>query len=189
MVLRTFGKGEVMRLLLLIFATMAGWGQTEVITAQKNASVGYQYIAFNDGTNITTLCKAISLQPTSPAISVASATNANPVVLTVSGGHGLSTNFRPLVTISGGTGNWTAINGTFTATPISTTTLSIAVNSTAFGALAGTVTFTTRSPRITQPVWSVAQYVYSGGIFVGSAWYGGSSSAMTTCSAAPSQYQ
>lgn len=178
-----------MKLLLLIFATLAAWAQTEVITAQKNAAEGYQFIAFNDGTNITTLCKARSLQSTSSAISVASATNANPVVLTISGGHGLSTNFRPQITISGGTGNWTAINGTFTATPINTTTLSIAVNSTTFGALAGTVTFTTRSPRITQPVWNVAQYVYSGGIFVGSAWYGGSSSAMTTCSSAPTQYQ
>jgi hypothetical protein len=43
------------------------------------------------------------------------------------------------VSIVGGTGAWAAVNGAFIVTVISATTFSIPVNSTAFGALAGTV--------------------------------------------------
>ncbi len=178
-----------MKATLLFLIAVAAWGQSEVRMAQKNPDVGFTFEILNDGTNVTGVCKANSTQPTSLPISVASATNAAAAVLTVSAGHGLSTKSRPLIVISGGTGSWTAINGTFTATPINTTTLSIAVDSSAFGALAGTVTFTTRAPRITQPIWSVGVYTWSGTIPTGTFWYGGSTGNLTTCSALPTQYQ
>ena len=178
-----------MKTLLIILFAAAVYAQPEYRAAQKNPDAGYTYEMLNDGTNVVTLCKAQSLQPTSASISIASATNASPVVFTVSGGHGLSTKSRPLVTISSGTGNWTAVNGTFTATPINTTTFSIAVDSTAFGAVAGTLVFTTRAPRLTQSIWSVAVYTWSGSIPTGTFWYNGSPGSLTTCSAAPTQYQ
>lgn len=178
-----------MRLILLIIAAVAAYAQPEFRSSQKNADVGYQYKMYNDGTNITTLCKAASLQPVSQPISIASATNASSVVFTVSAGHGLNTDSRPTVVVSGGTGNWVAVNGTFTATPINSTTFSIAVDSTSFGAVAGTLVLTTTAPRLNQPVWSVAVYTYTANIPTGTFWFGGSSSRLTTCTAAPTQYQ
>ena len=70
--------------------------------------------------------------------SISAATNASPVVLT-STGHGLNTGAS--VTISGATGSWTPINGTSTITKIDANSFSIPVDSTAFGALTGTVVF------------------------------------------------
>lgn len=174
----------------IAFSSVA-FAQQEVRMSQMNPDTGYQQIFFYDGSNnLQAICQAASRQTVSPNISVASATNANPVVFTVSGGHGLSTSFRPQVTISGGTGNWAGVNGTYTATPISTTTFSIPVNSTTFGALAGTVIFTTTSPRINQAVWSVQYFTYDGSNnLIGTSWYGGNPGAKTTCSAVPTQYQ
>lgn len=70
-------------------------------------------------------------------ISISSATNANPVVFTTGAAHGLTTGER--YTISGATIGWTGVNGVFVVTVLSTTTFSIPVNSTGFGALSGTL--------------------------------------------------
>lgn len=81
-------------------------------------------------------------------VSIFSATNANPVVLTTFSSipHFFTTGQQ--ITITGGTGAWAAINGTWPVIVISATTFSIPVNSTAFGALAGTIvaTSSTTSP-------------------------------------------
>lgn len=92
-------------------------------------------------------------------IAISAATNANPVVFT-STGHGFNLNSRPSITIQGGTGNWAAVNGTFTATIIDANTFSIPVNSTAFGAVTGTLTFNTTAPRLNQLEWAVVLYAY-----------------------------
>lgn len=178
-----------MKQILLLIAAMAAYGQPEYRASQKNPDTAQTFEILNDGTNITANCKANSLQNTSLPISVASATNAAAAVLTVSAGHGFSLKYKPLIIVSGGTGNWTAINGTLVATPINSTTFSIPVNSTAFGALTGTITFTTRAARITEPIWSVNVFTWSGSIPTGSFWYGGSPGALTTCTAIPAQYQ
>lgn len=68
------------------------------------------------------------------ASTITAATNANPTSLT-SVGHGLQTG-NP-VTISGATGNWTPINGTFSITRTGADTFTIAVDATTFGALTG----------------------------------------------------
>lgn len=70
-----------------------------------------------------------------PALS--SATNANPVVLTFAAAHGVANGGKVL--ISGGTGSWAAVNGTWTATVSSATILSIPVNSSGFGAVTGVI--------------------------------------------------
>jgi hypothetical protein len=72
------------------------------------------------------------------AVSVTAATNANPASLT-STAHGLATGDR--VTISGATGSWTPLNGTWAVTVTGANTFTVPVDSTAFGALAGTVVF------------------------------------------------
>lgn len=71
------------------------------------------------------------------SISISSATNANPVVFTTATAHGLTSGER--YTISGATVGWTGVNGVFVVTVTSTTTFSIPVNSTGFGALSGTL--------------------------------------------------
>ena len=80
-----------------------------------------------------------------PTISISSATNTNPAVFTATG-HGLSTN--QYIIISGATGGWASINGTFQVTVVNADTFTIATNSTAysidstnFGTLSGTLTF------------------------------------------------
>lgn len=179
-----------MKILLLLLVALSAFAQQEVRFSQNNPDTGYQIVLGYSGTNIVYICKALSLQPTSPSIAVASATNANPVVFTISGGHGFDLNSKPSITVSGGTGNWTAANGTFTATPINSTTLSIAINSTAFGAVTGTIVFTTRSPRITQPVWNVQSVAYdSSSNVIWTGWASGSPQRTFTCTGAPSQYQ
>ena len=72
--------------------------------------------------------------PVGNSITITAATNANPVSLT-SVGHGQMTG--TVVVISGATGNWTPINGTFTITVTGADTFTIPVNSTTFGALTG----------------------------------------------------
>lgn len=75
------------------------------------------------------------------SVTISAATNAAAAVLTVNN-HGLSTGDG--ITISGATGNWTAINGSWTITVLSVNTFSIPVDSTAFGALTGTPVFPSR---------------------------------------------
>ncbi|NBW07794.1 MAG: hypothetical protein EBR82_07185 [Caulobacteraceae bacterium] len=178
-----------MKKLLLVLASLSAFAQTEFRLSQRNPDVGYQYIAGYSGSNLIYLCKAASIQPVSPAISVASATNASPTVLTVSGGHGFDVSSKPNISVSGGTGNWVAINGARTATIISSTTLSIPVDATAFGALTGTIVFTTRAPRTTSSIWSVQFFVYSGSNMIWSGWSTGVPSSTTTCTTSPTQYQ
>lgn len=74
-------------------------------------------------------------------ITISAATNANPVVFTANA-HGLSTGDG--ITISGGTGNWAAVNGSWTITVTGANTFSIPVDSTTFGAITGTLVYPSR---------------------------------------------
>lgn len=181
-----------MRIILLLLAALAVQAQNDVIISQKNPSAGYQIIIGYSGSDQSYICKASSIQPVSPSIAIASATAANPIVFTVSGGHGfyVSAKNLPTVVISGGTGNWTAVNGTFTATIINSTTFSIATNGAAFGAVTGSLVFVTRAPRTTSPVWSVMSLGVDGSSntdWIG--WSAGTSAANQTCTGSPSAAQ
>lgn len=79
------------------------------------------------------------------SVTISAATNAAVVELT-STAHGLSTGDG--ITISGATGNWTAINGSWTITVTGVNTFTIPVNSTTFGALTGTPVYPAR-PTLT----------------------------------------
>jgi hypothetical protein len=131
---------------------------------------GYQQIIDYNGTNnVTYVGLAASDQTDRNVINyklpaVSSATNANPVVFTVTA-HGFDyqsgATVLPSVCITGGTGNWTAVNGCWVATPTSANAFSVPVDSTAFGAVTGTLVATTRSPRTTTLCWSIQKFVYS----------------------------
>ena len=71
---------------------------------------------------------------------ISAVTNANPVEMTCSAVHDLTTG--DIIQITGFTVGWTACNGTFAVTVTSTTKFTIAVNSTAFGAISGSPVFT-----------------------------------------------
>jgi len=179
-----------MKRYLLLFATaMAAMAQPETRISQKNPDTAYQFILGYSGDNVIYICKALSIQPTSTSVSVASISNASPAVFTVSGGHGFYASSTPKITVSGGTGNWTAVNGVQTATIINSTTFSIPVDSSAFGAVAGTIVYTTRAPRTTDYVWSVQSMSYSAANMIWSGWSNGTTSATSTCTGTPSQAQ
>lgn len=177
-----------MRFLIAAFLSVAAYGQQCQINSPQNSTACTTLMTYDGSNNLLYMCKARASLPVTQVLSISAASNASPVSLT-SAGHGFDSTQLPIVTISGGTGNWTSINGTFTATITGANTFTIPVNSTAFGALAGTITFTTTAPRTTQPVWSVAKFVYSGSDMTAMFFVGGSSAERNTCTGAPSQYQ
>ena len=70
--------------------------------------------------------------------SITAVSNAATVSVT-STAHGMLTGNT--ATISGGTGNWTALNGTWTITKTGADTFTVPLNSTSLGAIAGTIVF------------------------------------------------
>ena len=135
---------------------------------------------FNGAGYLEYVCKAWSRQPTPSTVVVASATNANPVVFTVSAGHKfgdfatLGATVTPVVQISGATGSWGAVNGVWKATVLSATTFSIPVNSTSFGAYpVSGITFRTQSPLHNAAVWSIQRFFYdASNRLIASGWAG-----------------
>jgi hypothetical protein len=169
-------------LIVLFLSAQAAFGQSECSKRGCQTIFGYS------GANLAYTCTALSVQPETATVAITAASNA-PVVVFTSNGHGFDLNSRPTVTIAGGTGNWAAANGTYQATIIDANTFSVAVNSAAFGAVTGALTFRSRAPRMTQAVWAVNFMQYdAGGNVIGSYWAGGTA-AMTNVCAAPTQYQ
>jgi hypothetical protein len=132
-------------------------------------------------------CFSRSAWPPSFPISITAATNATAVVFT-SASHGFNLNSRPNINITGATGNWTPVNtgaGKYVvATIIDANTFSIAVNSTGFSTLTGTLTFTTTAPRLNQPQWAVKLLFYdtNNNPVTPSLWLNGSTSMQAKCS-------
>lgn len=112
----------------------------------------YTKYFFASGTTIYACSTKASGELTSQSVSAI--TNASPAVLTIAG-HGFNTSAKPQVTVSGGITNWAPINSTFIATVIDGNTLSIALDTTTFGAVTGTILLKTTAARTTRPVWAV----------------------------------
>jgi hypothetical protein len=139
----------------------------------------FESIIYYSGTSPVTICKALSKVADS-TITVSAASNAAAVSFTATahnlGDFANGSIFHPLVKITGGTGNWTAVNGVWRATPTSADAFTIAVNSSGFGALTGTLVVTTQAPRLNAPVWSIGTFVYDGSSnLVGLSWAAGPS--------------
>lgn len=152
-------------LLLLTISAVAVFAQPDspvVTLSGADPAVGYQNIYTFLGTNITYRCRAASRQDVQTLPTVSAWTNANPTVLTITGhafDYQSAATTLPVITITGGTGGSTIINGTFVFTPTGANTGSIAVDATAGGALAGTFVVTTRAPRTTGKYWSIIRYI------------------------------
>lgn len=163
------------------------YGQQSVLVEDLPPNTAVQMLMAYTGSNLTHVCiaRSVNKDRVYRTVAIASATNANPVVFTISGGHGFDLSTRPKVVISGGTGNWAAANVEATATIISSTTFSIPINSSAFGAVAGSLAFGTTAPRTTVQEWSVKRMTYDGSNNLTSvAWDNGSSTAfLSTCAA------
>lgn len=174
---------RIMRYACAFVCALAAFGQQSIVSEDLPPNIGVQRLLAYTGTNLDYQCIARSVDSNRARSStaIASATNANPVVFTVSGGHGFDATMRPKVVISGGTGSWTAVNLTATATVLSSTTFSIAVNSTAFGAVAGSLVFTTTAPRTNAAEWSVQRFFYdAAGNLTSVAWDNGSPTAYSS---------
>lgn len=148
------------RTLLLLFAAIA----SQAISSAQSAT---QSLLFYSGSNLQYVCVALSTQPNAATVvAVSAASNANPVAFT-STAHNLfytaTSTALPVVKITGGTGSWSAVNGSFVATPTGANTFTIPVDSTSFGTFSGqTLVVTTFSPRLNDPVWSVENFQYDG---------------------------
>ena len=149
-----------------------------------------QTLLFYSGSNLQYVCVAPS-RGSKYQLSVTAATVANPTVLTITGHNwSLTPPITPLVSISGGTGDWTVLNGTFIATPVDANTFTIktatagaAVNCGSCSALTGTIVLTATAPRLNQPIWSIKQFFYDGSNnLIGSAWVNGASGLSQACS-------
>ncbi len=127
--------------------------------------VGYQTLAYVSGSNLIYLCQAKS--SVTSTITVSAASNASPVSFTATAHNigdyaNLGATVTPIVLISGGTGNWAAVNGTWTATITTANAFTIPVDSSGFGAVTGTLAVTTMSPRLNVAQWAVQHFTYDG---------------------------
>lgn len=163
-----------MKSVIAVVAVVAVFLLLNVAVAQEGSPVNptagppatpYQKIFAYTGTNLEYICVARSNQQSVSTITVSAASNANPVSFTATA-HGFdyqsAATTTPVVTITGATGNWTPINGTWKATPTSANAFTIAVNSTTFGALTGTLVVTTRAAKTTDARWAIQRFVYDG---------------------------
>jgi hypothetical protein len=92
----------------------------------NNLFVHHNDVSITSGSNLTA--------------SVSAATNASSTALTVTG-HGFAIGVPINLVFIGGTGNWAALNGSQTATPTDANTLTVAVNTTSFGGLTGSLAY------------------------------------------------
>lgn len=176
---------------MFLFAAFALLGQngTPVRVADDPPQVAVQQVFVISGSNTVAVCYSPSVDGgrSGVLIAISAISKATPAVIT-STGHGLDTNSRPQVVVSGATGTgWSAINGTFTATVIDANTFSVAVDSTGFGTLGGAVVFSTTAPRKTIAEWAVKKIAYDGSnnaVWIG--WLNGNTTYHSKCSDATS---
>lgn len=179
------------KLILAFFAfALAVFGQSAPLVSTIDGPPGgmamEHYYSYS-GSNLVYHCIAPSRQNLSTPISITAGSNAAAASLT-SAAHGLNPYATPLVTISGATGAWVSLNGTWTATITGANTLTVPVNSTGFSTFTGTVVFVTRAPRLSQAVWTVQSFIYSSSLLVTSGWQGGTTSFNNVCTT-PAQVQ
>ncbi len=161
------------KLVILILACSSVWAQSDGQPVQLSP---YPFvrpattIEFYDGSNrLEYLCQAYAAQ--SPFdITISAATNATTGFFT-SAGHGMyvaNWPYKPKVKIRGGTGNWTAINGDWILIPTSTSQFTLIsltgtpFNTSALGALTGTVLVSVMTPRTNANHWFVRKFSYDG---------------------------
>lgn len=126
----------------------------QVIVSDGPSAEFYTRYAYTSGT-ITHICASKHYNELS-TVTQSAISNAASAVVTATA-HGLHPDSNPTVVITGGTGNWAAFNGTRTVTVIDANSFSVPVNSTGFGAVAGTIVIKTNAPRTSRPIWVVTK--------------------------------
>lgn len=182
----------MLKCLLPLLAAVAAFAQSDlpVTLTQGPPPEGYQAVYGYTGTNQIWACYAPSIQTTGKRAdipyAISATSNANPAALTVTA-HGFDANSRPMVTVSGATGDYVSLNGTFTATVVDTNTLSVPINSTAFVAGHGPTSLTSTAPSKNQASWAVVRYFYDGSNnLILRVWLAGSVGLQAKCSDATS---
>lgn len=137
--------------------------QQEVKLSQQPENVAYSEILHYTGTVLDYICTAQALQNPSQ-ITVTTISNASPAAVTATA-HGIYYSAagvvaKPVIFISGATGGWTGLNGTWVATPTSANAFTIPVDTSAFGTFSGqSIVVTTRAPLTTKAIWTVQAFV------------------------------
>lgn len=156
-------------LFALLISSVSVLSQTVPVTiSPAPPPIAYTTINHFTGSNLDYSCKANATQNPS-TITVSAISNAAPASATATA-HGFyfatSVTQKIVVFISGLSGNWAPLNGFKIMVPTSANAMNILntdgtnFDSSTFGAVTGTGVFTTRAPRATDKVWSVATYVY-----------------------------
>lgn len=151
-------------LVTLLLVCSWAWAQDPPNPYQK----GFSTIEFFDGSNrLEYLCQAYSAQRPFQ-LTVASATNQSTGQFTTAS-HGMyvaNWPYKPKVTISGGTGNWTAANKSWILIPISTTQFTLVslagvpFDTTSLGAVTGTLVVVISTPRTNANHWFLRKFSY-----------------------------
>lgn len=89
-------------------------------------------------------------------------TAGSPTTVDFASAHGLVSGNE--VIISGLTGNWTPLNGSHVVTVTDSDSLTIAVDSTLFGAVTGTAVVETYAPLTINPVWAIERITSAAGV-------------------------
>lgn len=122
----------------------------EPITTLLETSGDYQYIGKADGRS--------KFPQSLPTITP---TAASPTVLDFASAHGLVSGNE--ITISGLTGDWAPLNGSHPVTVTDSDSVTVAVDSSGFGAVTGDPVVSTHAPLTNRPVWSIRRVTSSGG--------------------------
>lgn len=158
-----FTVGVIITAVFMLVSYMPGQQNAQPVSQTQGAPpFGVQGILTYSSSNLTYTCFARSAIRSARTITISAGSAANPVSFTSTHGfdyQSLATT-TPIVRISGGTGNWTAVNGVWVATPTASTTFTIAVDSSAFGAVTGTLVGTTYAPSMTAKIWAIEKLVY-----------------------------
>lgn len=178
--------------ILIALPLMAQTGNTvRVNDAPSPDAVQKVYVL--SGSNTVAICSSPSYweKRGNTRLTISGVSKANPGIAT-SVGHGFPISSRPKISISGATGTgWTAINTVLVALIIDADTFSlyttsgVAVDTSGFGTLGGTVVFTSLAPRLTVPEWAVQTIAYDGSDnAIWSGWLYGSTAYAFKCSEA-----
>lgn len=166
-------------LIALIVACAGLWGQDgqPVSLSQGPPYISYSAINYYSSNLLIYRCVARSQQSQTPpgTVTVSAISNASPASFSATG-HGFGdfashgATMTPTIKVSGLTGNWSPLNGVWKATVTSANAFTVAVDSSGFGAVTGTVVVTTLAPRWNQPIWAIQGFVYSSTDLVFSGW-------------------
>ena len=154
------------KLVFIIALSVALVAQVPTPIVQGNPNGATQTLFFyTGGGDLEYICEANSTAALTQLPTATGGTAANPIVIT-STAHGIHYTatevMNAVVYISGGTGDWAGINGAHRVTPTSANAFSIAVNGGAYAAFGSqSLTISSRSPRVTLPIWRVKRFQYS----------------------------